>query len=269
MPARATRSGRPTPARVVPVRVLSRVAASVDASPLLVPCFDQLFAGLEALGGDPTRVVRALRALGLGPRARVLDLACGKGATAIALARGVGCRVVGVDACEAFVLHARARAARLGLSRRCRFVLGDVEDASVVPRGTYDCAMMLGLFPVGRAARMLRERAARGGLYVIDDCFRALDAADRDYGAIPTLDAHARAIERLGDRVERVDIPTPRACRALDTRIFRILSRNADRVRARHPDLAVALDAFVRAQRDAIDVLSGPIRPAVWYVRRG
>jgi ubiquinone/menaquinone biosynthesis C-methylase UbiE len=68
---------------------------------------------------------------------RVLDVGCGFGDTAIALARIVGPRgaVVGIDCCDAFLEAARADLSETGLTN-VRFVRGDAEVA--LPEAAYD-----------------------------------------------------------------------------------------------------------------------------------
>jgi ubiquinone/menaquinone biosynthesis C-methylase UbiE len=68
-----------------------------------------------------------LRALALAPGTRALDVGCGWGDTAIALARkvGPGGEAIGVDCCDTFLDTARASAAAEGV-RNVRFVCADV-----------------------------------------------------------------------------------------------------------------------------------------------
>ncbi len=73
--------------------------------------------------------------LGLGSRQRVLDVAGGKGASAIFLAQRFGCQVVGVDYGAEAVEEAARAAERAGLAGQMGFKHGDaerlpVEDAS-------------------------------------------------------------------------------------------------------------------------------------------
>lgn len=65
--------------------------------------------------------------LGLTPESRVLDAACGKGASALFIAQRFGCDVVGVDLSTKNVAHARAEADRVGLAGRVSFRVGDAE----------------------------------------------------------------------------------------------------------------------------------------------
>jgi arsenite methyltransferase len=78
-------------------------------------------------GGD--RLTRRLAQLaGISPGQRVLDIACGSGATALLLARELECDVVGVDLGSRAIEQAVAAAGAAGLGARVSFVLGDAEE---------------------------------------------------------------------------------------------------------------------------------------------
>ena len=65
--------------------------------------------------------------LELGPAARVLDVAAGRGVSALTLAQRFGCQVVGVDLSPANVDFARVQANRSGLARLVSFRVADAE----------------------------------------------------------------------------------------------------------------------------------------------
>ena len=73
------------------------------------------------------QIAFVIRALGLTGKERVLDLACGYGRHALALAR-MGYEVVGVDITPAYVEDARENAAREGLP--ARFILADIREVA-------------------------------------------------------------------------------------------------------------------------------------------
>jgi arsenite methyltransferase len=66
--------------------------------------------------------------LALSPASRVLDVASGKGESAIFLARQFGCEVVGVDFGPANVAHATTQAAEADLAHLVTFQHGDAEN---------------------------------------------------------------------------------------------------------------------------------------------
>lgn len=110
-----------------------------------------------------------LAALSLVPPARVLDIGCGTGRHAVALARR-GFFVLGVDRAPRMVAAARAKARARRVARRARFLLGDAAALPVRP-GSFDVALSLceGAFGAdprrGSAERILAEaaRALRPG----------------------------------------------------------------------------------------------------------
>ena len=59
--------------------------------------------------------------LELGPGLRVLDVASGKGESAIFLARHFGCEVVGIDFGSENVKESAARASDVGVGQLCNF----------------------------------------------------------------------------------------------------------------------------------------------------
>src|SRR5437879_967847 len=65
--------------------------------------------------------------LALSPATVVLDVASGRGTSALFLAEKFGCRVTGVDLSEQNILNASAAAAALGLTRLVEFRLADAE----------------------------------------------------------------------------------------------------------------------------------------------
>jgi sterol 24-C-methyltransferase len=74
---------------------------------------------------------------GLGPEASVLDVGCGTGAVALAIARRAGARVTGIDLVPRHVAGARARAAQAGLQDRTTFLEGDAT-ALPFPDASFD-----------------------------------------------------------------------------------------------------------------------------------
>ena len=95
--------------------------------------------------------------LGLRPGARVLDVCCGSGASAIAAAQAVGPdgSVLGVDLAERLLERARAKASDRGL-RHAEFRLGDLRDLGL-PEGHFDAvACVFGIFFVDDMPAALR-----------------------------------------------------------------------------------------------------------------
>jgi ubiquinone/menaquinone biosynthesis C-methylase UbiE len=101
---------------------------------------------------------RTVARLQLPAGARVLDLCCGTGASALPAARAVGPTgsVLGVDLTPALIVQARDRAAAEGLPQT-RFAVADVEQLAC-PDASFDAVVsVFGLFFVDDMAGLLRK----------------------------------------------------------------------------------------------------------------
>ena len=113
--------------------------------------------------------------LQLGPGSRLLDVACGTGASALMIAASIGCQVQGVDLSERNVEQARREAAARGLSALAHFELGDAEglggEAQRFDALLCECALCT--FPDKRAAAREFHRVLRvGGRLALSDVTR-------------------------------------------------------------------------------------------------
>ena len=79
-------------------------------------------------------------AIGLTPDSHVLDVACGRGASAVHLAEQFGCHVTGVDYGAENVAAAEALAADSGVAHRAAFRQGDAERLPF-EGGTFDAVV--------------------------------------------------------------------------------------------------------------------------------
>jgi arsenite methyltransferase len=110
---------------------------------------------------------------------RVLDVACGSGATALLLSRELECEVVGVDLGSRAIEQGAEAARAAGLQSRVNLVLGDAEELPF-PDDGFDAAFSecsLCTFPDKRRAIAEMARVVRpGGTIAIADVTADLDA---------------------------------------------------------------------------------------------
>ncbi len=237
------------------------IAASLDTPEPLLPVLAELFQDLDALGSDPAAVVAVLRRRGIdGPAARILDLGCGKGAVAIAVARELGAHVEGVDGFAAFVEAARERARREGLSDHCRFETADVRSFGRGDR-PWDAVLFLGMAPVlgtlAETVAKLRGYVRTGGAIVLDDAGEPHPIAER-----------RKALEASGDRIAEEIVEPPAAIRAREAHLRAKLAAAADRIAARAPHLGPVLRAAIERQQEEGRRLAEEVSCALWCIER-
>jgi ubiquinone/menaquinone biosynthesis C-methylase UbiE len=116
--------------------------------------------------------------LRLNPKSKVLDVASGKGTSAIYLAERFGCEVVGIDYSEQSVKQAAEAAAAKGLGARVRFEQADAERLPAAD-GSFDaviCECAFCTFPdKPSAAREFARVLRQGGGVGLSDLTRAKD----------------------------------------------------------------------------------------------
>lgn len=254
----------------MPSRLSRSIADSIDAPVAALPWIPELLADLDALGSHPRTIARWLGAAGLGPSSRVLDLGCGKGAAAIQLATQTGCRVLGIDAFAPFIASATAAAADRRVAHLCHFHRGDaraVIPAHARPAPRFDAALMIGLFDLEEAASILRPFVRPGGVYLLDDCITISRGPIADDAPLTRAEAQL-LLQEHGDTIEREIVWTPSQIRRSQTRILEHLARRTRAIVRRDPRSNAPLADFLRRQRAAAADLLGPVRPAMWLVRK-
>src|SRR5258708_1431330 len=155
--------------------------------------------------------------LGLTPQSRVLDIASGKGTSALFLAERFGCEVLGIDYSRQNVEQANAAAAEKGMAKRASFREGDAERLPVAD-SLFDaiiCECAFCTFPdkpaaAGEFARVLRT----GGGVGLSDLTRGpvlpkeLDGLLAWIACIADaqpLDSYIQYFSRAGFRVEHTE----------------------------------------------------------------
>lgn len=144
-------------------------------------------------GTELTRELASL--IDLSAQSIVLDVASGKGTSALFLAETVGCRVLGVDLSPENIKTAQAAASSRGLSGRVEFLLADAEKLPFAA-GSFDaivCECAFCTFPDKHTAAAEFLRVLKlGGRVGLSDLTRTLDP-------LPSLDGLLAWIACIGD----------------------------------------------------------------------
>lgn len=246
-------------------QIATSVAESVAASTPLLPHFPRLFANIDALGSSPRWVVSVLaRVAPPKSTSRILDIAGGKGAVAVALARRFSCRVELSDACEPFIAAAQDLAQRHAVAHLITTRLADASrELARARRDPADVALMLNLWPFDRAAPALRRAVKPGGVYAFDDAVALRASPD-----MPCVADVNTLVASLGDRVLARVVRRRDAIHAAHATLVARLTINARVLSRQYPRLRPHLAEFLQHHRAAGRLLEGDFRPVLWVVRR-
>ena len=279
LPAPYRQRERPSPESPNPAGLLGRtakemVAYALEAPPELLPLLPELLTDLDELGSDAGQITGIVRDLALPPTASVVDLGCGKGATAMAIASALGLRVRGIELFEPFVAHAVARSREAGLSHLCQFLHGDVRMmAHELPPADVAVFAALGdvLGDPAETMRVIRQYVRPGGYVLIADVFL------RDGGSVgfPGFERYRSRMETVhglatwGDELFREVL-------ALDDEAdddngdedAEAIQRRAVALAEQHPECRDQLLAFATYQVEAYAHIAENLVDAVWVLRR-
>ena len=137
---------------------------------------EDIRAGVVAAEG----IAEIARELRLSPGGTLLDLACGRGAYGLLIARDAGATVIGVDFSAEAVAEAREQAARLWADE-AEFLVGDLTDCGL-PDASVDAVLCTDAiqFPAEPAAGYAEiRRVVRPGGRVALTCWEAVDHDDQ------------------------------------------------------------------------------------------
>lgn len=155
--------------------------------------------------------------LGLTAADHLLDIGCGIGGPARRFASLTGCRVTGIDLTPSFVAAATALSARVGLTDRTTFLVGDATQLPVDHTVTAAVLMHVGMNVEDKPALFAAVAALlpTGGRFAVYDIMRvgegAFDlpqpfASESGQAHVETPDAYVAALEAAGFTVgEPVD----------------------------------------------------------------
>jgi arsenite methyltransferase len=160
--------------------------------------------GGELHPGGEALTRRLAHLAGVRPGWRVLDVASGRGRTALLLASEFGASVTGVELSPQSIAAARTEAEAAGLGDRVRFVEGEAEALPVESRA-FDavvCECALCLFPgKGRAVDGMQRALGPGGVLAIADVTAELDDLPNSLrGAAARVACIGEALSREGYR---------------------------------------------------------------------
>ena len=249
----------------------TEIAFAMETDTALLRHLPFLLQDLPSLGGDEQDVIDVLKEAGLPKGCAVLDLGCGRGDILIRVAKAFDAHVTGFDGHTGFVRQARQAAEAAGVSARCRFVAGDLRDA-FAEEARYDAVLMIAVGPVlgdmAATVGALRSVTKPGGLIVIGDGYLEDGTPPTDayvaYADRATTDA---GLTRFGDTVVARREGGPDLAAFNDLTLTAVPKR-AEALKAKHPEIAAALDAYVARQFEEVALMDGPVVSATWALRR-
>lgn len=225
----------------------------------LLPYLPYLLQDLWELGSSPRDIIHVMtKHMRVSQDTRVLDLACGKGAVSVQVAKETGCRVKGIDLMPEFIDYARRKAAEFSVENLCEFTVGDITEAVKTEKG-YD-VVILGavgdvLGPPEETINKLKNTIKPDGYMIIDDAYGQNGASIDYYTRSEWIEAFERTKVKLIEEIFIDDDELKELNREQQDHI----ARRAEELKNKHPEKAALFDSYVQSQQMEVNQIENEI----------
>ncbi len=240
--------------------VEEKLAKSLTAeSVALIPYLPYLLQDLWELGSSPKDVVHLIsKNIIISEKTKVLDLACGKGAVSINVAKKFGCKVKGIDIIPEFIEDAKKKAQEYNVEALCQFIVGDINQSVEIEKD-YDIVIFGAVGEVlGNQKETLNKLAAtikKGGYVMIDDGY----AKSEDNEIFITKEQWVEIIEKSGYRmIDELLVDESELSGVLDEQMT-CLTKRSNELKERYPNQANLFDQYLKSQLAECDELENDI----------
>lgn len=250
-----------------------KLAKSLTAeSTELLPFLPYLLQDIWELGSSPADMISLIRKhMVITENTKVLDLACGKGAVSIQLARELNIKVRGIDIVPEFINYAGAKSIEMEVAALCRFSVGDIGQA-VRSERNYDGVIYGAVGDVLGTPEdvilKLKDTLKPNGFIIYDDAYLK-DAAtssvkfEHDYLTYEQwLTVFDRTSIQLVDRI----VPNPGEENKNDENT-RLISMRANELSVEYPAKRKLFESYVQSQINECDDLENSIVGVTWLLK--
>ncbi|KNY28957.1 SAM-dependent methyltransferase [Pseudobacteroides cellulosolvens] len=240
--------------------VEEKLAKSLTAETTeLIPYLPYLLQDLWELGSSPNVIVDLiLKHIKVSWETRVLDLACGKGAVSVQVAKAVGCRVKGVDIIPEFIDFADKKAQEYGVENLCEFKVGDINEAVKIEK-YYDIVILGAVGDVlgnqEETILKLKSTVKNGGYIFIDDAY----GNDDSDGRYPTREKWLTCFQNAGVRLLDERLNDEDEIISINHEQQSLIEKRANELKEKHPDKTYLFESYIRSQQAECDELENEI----------
>lgn len=250
-----------------------QVAKGFDATPELIPFIPYLLQDLFELGSSPKIIIELLKSVDLKEDSIVLDLACGKGAVSIQIAKSLGFSCKGIDLFKPFVEFANNKAVEEGVKHLCRFEVNDIKTA-VQNERNYDVVILASaetlLGEIHNTIGELRNCIRNGGFIIYDGSYLNDESSlkNPDYFVIKNYNTTIKQLTSFGDVIiNEVVIPLDETI-SIDKMFTEVIRERANELAEKYPDRKKLFCDYVKKQEEECSIIETDITGCVWCIRK-
>lgn len=250
-----------------------KLAKSLTAeSTELLPFLPYLLQDIWELGSNPAEMISLIsKYMIITENTSFLDLACGKGAVSIQLARALHVKVKGIDIIPEFINDAVTKSMEMEVSALCQFSVGDIAQAVGSERnhdGVIYGAVGDVLGTPEDVILKLKGTLKPSGFIIYDDAYLKDAQAssvkfEHDY---LTYQQWLTVFDRTGVQLIDRIVPDPGEENENDENTRRIAAR-ANELSIQYPEKRKLFESYVQSQMNECDDLENSIVGVTWLLQ--
>lgn len=236
-----------------------KLAKSLSAeSTEIIPYFPYLLQDLWELGSSPRDIIEMIdKYVNVSKNTKILDLACGKGAVSVKLAKHFGCMVKGIDIIPEFIDYANNKAQEFGVQELCEFVVGNITEF-VKTEKNYDIVILGAVGDVlgnsEETITLLKNTIKKNGYIIIDDTYG--NDEDANY---PTRGQWLTIFNNTGVKLIDEKIIEDDEIAELNNEQQEMIIKRANELKEKLPEKAYLFDRYIQNQQEECEELESDI----------
>ena len=251
-----------------------KLACSLTAETTdLIPFLPYLLQDLWELGSNPREMNRLIKKhMPISEHAKVLDIACGKGAVSINIARELAVSVYGFDLMLDFIEYANKKAKELHVGSLCHFAVANANDV-VNTEADYDCVIFGAagniLGDPAETLIKLRRTVKQGGFILIDEAYLPSDSGNEDvkYKNYEYL-THRQWLRLFSDSGLKLVEEAPNVEEYDFDSDNRAIAARAAELTAKHPEKREIFEQYIQSQLNECEDLESNVVGVTWLLQK-
>lgn len=233
----------------------------------IIPYLPYLLQDLWEMGSSPKEINDLISThIPVNEKTRILDLACGKAAVSIHLAKAFGCQVKGIDIVPEFIAYAVKKANVYGVDSLCQFEVQDINKSVENERG-YDIVVLAAIGDVLgnilETITKLKGTVHKNGYLLIDDAFSNQDGHKTYFSQEQWLSAFRDAGVRLIAE-KTIDDQTMESVNQYNQTY---IVKRAHELQKLHPDQADLFADYIQRQQAECEQLQNDVTGVIWLLQ--
>lgn len=239
--------------------VQEKLAKSLTAETTeIIQYLPYLLQDLWELGSSPNDMIQLIENhIIMHKDTKMLDLACGKGAVSVKMAKHFVCFIKGIDLIKEFIDVAKMKALEHGVCHLCEFLVEDINQSVQKEKG-YDLVIFGAagsiLGDVEETLNKLSQTIIKGGYILIDDGY-----AKEENGSVLTKNQWLKVIERSGFILIEDKVVDEKELDDVLNEQMTVLSTRINELKDKYPDKASIFDQYLHSQLEECKELNNDI----------